>query len=166
MIGSYPVTAAYNRGPLPTTATNITELRNPSHRVMITESRYVWWDSVVASLEKLVKLERGWDGYHGIPVSFENAEFALQILKTTCGFNASPPQIVPGASGDLQIEWHTERTDIELHVRAPNDVHAWRATTASGPDGEEIELTNDFTDIAKWVGELAESPSAVTTAAA
>ena len=126
----------------------------------------MWYDSVKEQLEELVHLPIGWDGYNAVPVSFVNANFALRMLEKTCGLESEPPQIVPGTMGDLQIEWHTMNGDIELHVRAPNDVHAWRAETAGDSEGEELELTNDFSVIAQWVKNIMEpSISAETTAA-
>jgi hypothetical protein len=76
------------------------------------------------------------------------------------------PNIVPGISGDLQIEWHTEDGDIELDVRAPNEVHAWRETPETGSEGQELSLSNDFTKVAAWLKRLLESTSATIGAAA
>jgi len=89
----------------------------------------------------------------------------MRMLEATCGADAPIPQIVPGASGDLQIEWHLAGGDIELHVRGPNDVIAYRETPAV-PDGEELHLTIDFAKVAGWVRELAESSRAAQSAAA
>ena len=58
-----------------------------------------------------------------------------------------------------------ENGDIELHIRAPNDVQAWHADTNSGREGEEILLTNDFTTVARWIKNLTEPPSAIRSAA-
>ncbi len=132
--------------------------------ILITEPIREWRDAAIARLNELVRLDRGWDGYRGLPVSFENANFALRMLEATCRADAPVPQIVPGANGDLQIEWHAQNTDIELHVRAPNDVHAWRMTPATQPNGEEIFLTNDFTVVANWVKEIAEPANATAAA--
>ena len=161
------------RQTLSTSASNVVALRIYSSRILITDPYHEWREVVVARLDELVRLERGWDGYCGVSVSFENAHFTLRMLEATCGFNAPAPQIVPGAEGDLQVEWHgdlqvewhDDLADIELHVRAPNDVHAWRATTTTASDGEEFALTNDFTIVAEWIRELAEPLGAVTTAA-
>ena len=124
-----------------------------------------WSDEVADRLQTLIQLTPGWDGYHGRPVSFVNAFFAFQMLNSICGLEARAPQIIPGSEGDLQIEWHTLRGDIELHVRGPNDVHAWRAMTFDNADGEELDLTVDFVVVAQWVKEVTEAPIAATTAA-
>ena len=137
-------------------STNVVEIPGVQARILITENVSVWSNSVKKQLEDLVRLPVGWDGYGAVPVSFVNATFALRMLEKTCGLETCAPQIVPGAAGDLQIEWHTFKGDIELHVRAPNSVHAWHAMTGGNPDGEELELTNDFAVVAQWVREIVE----------
>lgn len=116
------------------------------------------WDSgITQKLQELVRLELGWDGYRAVPVGFTNAAFALQILARACAPGTPIPTVVPGVEGDLQLEWHTVKGDIELHVVAPNVVHAWCAV-ASGenPEGEERELKNDFSIVAQWVRDIAQ----------
>jgi hypothetical protein len=121
-----------------------------------------WQSTVKGRLEEIVRLPEGWDGYQGRPVSFGNALFAVRVLESICAIDAPPPEIVPGCSGDLQIEWHLPGGDIELHVRAPNDVHAWR----SMPSDEELILSTDFSAVADWLRDLTEAPLAPDSAAA
>jgi len=137
-----------------------------AERKMLSESQESWRREVEQRLEELIRLPAGWDGYQGIPVSFSNAVFALRMLESTCRSVTPSPQIVPGVSGDLQIEWHTLSGDIELHVRAPNNVHAWRSLSDLGEDGEELHLTNNFFEIANWVKQLTEPSLAAISAAA
>lgn len=121
------------------------------------------WESVVIPrLEELVRLQRGWDGYKGLPVSFSNAIFAYQMLQSICSSNTPPPQIVPGSSGDLQLEWHTQAGDLELWVQGPNTVYAW--CLINGKE-KEMTLSNDFSDILNWVEEVTEPAIALTSAA-
>ena len=65
----------------------------------------------------------------------------------------------------MQIEWHTVHGDIELHVKGPNNVHAWRAIAVGDPDGEDLPLRNDFTEVVQWVREIMEPPIAAADAA-
>jgi hypothetical protein len=88
------------------------------------------------------------------------------MLGSICRPNTPAPQIVPGSSGDLQIEWHTQAVDIEILVRAPYDVHAWRLVVGADADGESLGLSRDFTELAKWVAEISEPPIAASAAAA
>jgi hypothetical protein len=125
-----------------------------------------WPEKVVERLNELCSLPRGWNGYEAGPVSFSLALFAFRVLGTICGVDTPAPSIVPGASGDLQIEWHLMAGDIELHVRAPNDVVAWRLMSDTGPDGEERVLSTDFTVVARWIEDLLESSDATVGSAA
>lgn len=145
---------------------NVVAIPAASARLMVFEPCHGWREAVMNRLEELVRLEFGWDGYRGVPVTLENATFALRMLEAVCGPNAEAPQIVPGASGDLQIEWHSLKGDIELHVRGPNSVHAWRHLVGKVEDGDNLELTNDFSAVAAWVKEQTEPNLAPATAAA
>ncbi len=115
-----------------------------------------WRSQVTDKLNELTGLERGWDGYNAPPVKFDTAHFALQILEAVCPEEAPPPQFVPGASGDLQIEWHTDNGTIELHVMRPYFVNCWYSESQTEETGTEIDVTNDFTEIANWVREVTE----------
>ena len=117
-------------------------------------------------LDELCQLPTGWDGYNSPPVLFSNAHFATSMIVSACLPGVPVPQIVPGVNGDLQVEWHTATSDIELHVRAPNDVQAWRLTPSTSSDGEEIHLTADFKIVAGWLEELLGNSIATRSAAA
>lgn len=144
---------------------NIVSISSNPVRILIGENSSSWSDEVTDRLQKLIRLRPGWDGYQGRPVSFVNANFALQMLNNICGMETRAPQIVPGAAGDLQIEWHTQQGDIELHVKGPNNVHAWRAMAGGDPEGEELNLTVDFAAVAQWVKEITEPTIAAAAAA-
>jgi hypothetical protein len=165
MIANAASTVAFNDVPPPPPPANVVELRSGSARVVVNSPARAWQPIVEARFNELVRLPAGWDGYRGVPVTFVTANFAMRVLEATCGPNAPCPQIVPGADGDLQIEWHTAGADIELHVLGPNRVHAWRLRHGiSQPD--DLMLGNDFTVVARWINNLAEPPLATGAAAA
>lgn len=143
------------------TGTNVVPIRK-----FATQPIAEWRGTAKERLEELMQLKLGWDGYRGVAVSSSNAHFALSMLESICGIHTPAPQIVPGSSGDLQVEWHTLRGDIELHVKAPNVVSAWRLIPNGDPDGEEIDLTNDFAIVGKWVKEMTEPVIAARAATA
>lgn len=123
-----------------------------------------WEDAVNNRLQDLIRLDEGWDGYGGFPVSFVNASFAVEMLRSICRPWMTPPQVVPGSDGDLQIEWHTRAGDIELWVRAPNCVHAYFSDSRNGQE-KEVELSTDFSEVAGWLNSIAEPRIAVAAAA-
>jgi len=135
------------------------------HRAIVSRPTRDWHKEVTATLNELAALPRGWDGYNGRPVRFDCAYFALSMLEAICPADGPAPQIVPGSNGDLQLEWHMPNEDIELHVRGPNKVTAWRVAGATDPDGEELQLTNDFTQVAAWIRAIME-PAVADAAAA
>lgn len=134
-------------------------------RLIVAAPSQSWAEAVSNRLEELLQLPSGWDGYGAPPVTFENAYFALDMLRSICPDDFAAPQIVPGTAGDLQVEWHQDNYSIELHVRGPNSVTAYRQTV-NLPDGEEIELTNDFVQVWKWIKEMPGVGSAANAAAA
>jgi hypothetical protein len=147
---------------------NIVGLGN-SRRSVVFDPSYMWIKPTKERLNELVsELTPNWNGYGAKPVNFLNAHFAYQILEKVCLESTPPPSIVPGAWGDLQIEWHTKRIDLELHVLAPNKVHATlNLINADGSIEEEyIELENDFTKVTGWVSSLVEGELAPIASAA
>lgn len=136
------------------------------NRVVVVPVERAWRNEVMKRLERLMRLTPGWDGYRAQAVTLDTVTFTLQMLESTCGDKIPAPEIVPGISGDVQVEWHTDTVDIELHVRAANSVHAWRYTANTGPDGEELELSVDFKPIIGWINDLVEPPVDADTAAA
>jgi hypothetical protein len=158
-------TAVYSGASGGISSSRILEIPGSKERVLISDNTMAWSEEVKNRLEALIKLPVGWDGYQGTNVSFQNANFALRVLEAICGFETCTPQIVPGPAGDLQIEWHTLRGDLEIHVVGPNNVHAWRAMIDGNPEGEELLLKNDFAVVAQWVKEITEPPIAARAAA-
>lgn len=144
----------------------VLQLPSANYKLQVIEPDYSWRNDAIASLEKLVRLPIGWDGYRGQPVGLLNANFALRMLDAICGSGAAAPQIVPGAEGDLQIEWHTLKGDVELHVLGPNRVRGWRRLIAPVEKEDELEFDTEFSDVAAWVREITEQPRASEVAAA
>jgi hypothetical protein len=157
-------TAAFSQGLI--NGSKVYRLPSSSQRVLITEPNHnCWWNKVKEQLQDLISLKIGWDGYQGEPVSFENANFALRVLEAICFDDTPTPQIVPGTGGDLQIEWHTHVTEIELHILAPNNVHAWISSPQTEPEGEEFALTIDFSIVAGLIRRMTEYTRDRTAAA-
>jgi hypothetical protein len=134
---------------------------NASRRVVQDVDRH-WKRVVVDRLNHLVGLPKNWNGYGATAVKFDTASFALKLLESAFDADAPPPQIVPGARGGLQIEWHLPRGSIELDVEAPYSVYGWAEI-----DGQESEatLTNDFTLPAEWLSLLTDDGIANAAAA-
>jgi hypothetical protein len=73
-----------------------------------------WLWPAIDRLRTIVKLPPGWDSYSAKPVRQENVEAALQALVTVMSEGSELPWIVPLPSGGIQLEWHSESSDIEI----------------------------------------------------
>ncbi len=108
-------------------------------------------------IEELTQLPVGWDGYRGQPVAAETAAFAMLVLDTICGADAVEPQVVPGTTGDLQIEWHSALGDIELHIRGLGIIylteHKTMSDEKSQQEGLDVVITGQRVShkVVEWV---------------
>ena len=112
-----------------------------------------WMVELKQRLSELKNLPEGWAGDASIPVSPEIAEFSVYVLNALYREAVPHPFLIPGTDGSMQMEWHCGGYDIELHVRAPYKIDAWRDNTALGID-DELLITDDLTVIAGWLDEL------------
>ncbi|MBB4583068.1 hypothetical protein GGE45_005432 [Rhizobium aethiopicum] len=150
-------TAAYSTGEIA-----LAPLRQDNIRRVINPSRHSWHQSFLEKIAELTRLQPNWNGYGARAVGFHAGNFAVSMVASACPHYVSEPQVVPGENGDLQVEWHSLEYDIELHVIAPFEVIA---TRHSGDVCEEVNLSNDFTLVARWLDEM-ESAIAARVAAA
>lgn len=145
---------------------NVVPIRAVNRRYLV-QSHYANWKlRAEERLNELVSLEQNWDGYGAGPVLFTTASFAIRVLEAICFDDTSVPEIIPGTSGDLQIEWHEGNRDIEIHVIAPNRVHACYRPNVDLDQWKELTLTNDFAIVADWIKSLGETDGATSIAAA
>ena len=122
----------------------------------MSENKSNWRDEVESRLRELKNLDKGWDGYDALPVNQGVANFAMSLLNSACLPCHPAPKIVPGIAGDLQLEWHNKKGDIELHVLAPNKVDAWCLINNIE---KEVEFTTEFSQISAWLKELIKEES-------
>jgi hypothetical protein len=126
-----------------------------TERAAFSRSHNFWPNDAVKIIETLKReLTYGWDGYQGQPLNQSTVDFAITVLQRISNAETPRPAIVPVSDGSLQIEWHTNTCDIEIHVRAPNKVHAWRYVVGGDNDGEPIDLSSDFREIQPWIATL------------
>lgn len=137
----------------------------PEREKSLVDKTFPWWNLIQNKMGKFICLPENWDGHGGRPTRFQCAYFAMHILEVTCSPTTPEPSIVPCANGGLQIEWHINGYDIEIYVEKPNKIYAWRGTLED-EEGEECNLTTDFTRIAHWVNEISyQKPSDAQSAA-
>jgi len=144
----------------------LTEVKFPTIRTVFQSHEVPQSRLLQSEFERLVRLPVGWDGYRAKPVSFGNASYASQLLDNLCQQHTAVPSIVPGYNGDLQMEWHVEGFDLEIHVISPYHMTLWCSDPQICPEGEPIVLRHDISVAAAAVKRLAEIVDASDQAAA
>lgn len=135
----------------------------PRHRnaARVTTHRSEWVEELRPKLNELTSLRIGWDGYKGLPVSFDCASFGADLLEKLCQVSVPAPSLVPGSDGTMQIEWHVGGFDIELDIKDVYEVVAYRRSCATSAE-EELHLDTDFTQVFSWLVELSENGRSAT----
>lgn len=124
-----------------------------NYRIVIPYNNSSWLQALGPRFEHLTHLERGWDGYEGLPVKFSCAKFAADLLERICDPAVPAPSLVPGSDGSVQAEWHLGRVDLEIDVLAPQEVVATLYDPEIG-EPQRIELQNDFGPLTTWIARL------------
>ena len=134
---------------------NVSSLPFRTAKARVSNPNSSWIQVLSERFNELTSLPRGWDGYNGVPVAFNCALFAANLIERLCVENVPAPQLVPGADGTLQLEWHMNGFDLEIDVLAPYSVIATRFHHETELD-EEIEIQTDFSGLANWIEALGE----------
>ncbi len=130
--------------------TNIHNFRPLYNYFVQGEPNFHWRNNVSQRLNELCALDTNWDGYGAQPVNYTNARFVEYMLVAIYNTEFPTPFIAPGVDGDLQVEWHIDGWEIELHCVSPRKVN----TTFYNPnskEGIEIELDSNFNIVVKWM---------------
>lgn len=164
----FPLGSAFQGGMSDCRASELTESSSLSPRgtkIGVPYPKSSWIADLRERLNELTSLSMGWDGYQGRPVSFSCAMFAANLIERLFVEDVPPPQLVPGADGTLQMEWHRNGFDIEIDVLAPYEVFAVRRNLRTD-EVEELELEAEYSDLGRWIANLRDTPaSEVHTAA-
>ena len=68
-------------------------------------------------IKALQQLPVGWDGYQGRPVSEGSCHLAIKIAEALKGVVDADAQFVPGADGDIQVEYHHKDFIVEIYIQ-------------------------------------------------
>lgn len=103
------------------------------------ERRHPQRDGVQRRLGELQALPEGWDGYRGRAVSEKTADRVHAVLAACLLPTGRYPSIVPGPSGDVQLEWHFCGVDLEVGISDDGPMTAWLAF-GTGAEGESLTM--------------------------
>jgi hypothetical protein len=79
-----------------------------------------WLSTVQSVLERFRDLGPGWDSYDAPAVDRQGIETAREFLTVLARAGVRMPALTLAAQGQVQIEWHTPSTDLEIRVLGPN----------------------------------------------
>ena len=92
------------------------EFAEPNFLFISVSGPVSWISEAVDSLNSLLALEENWDSYGARKVSLETALSTIVLLNSVMDDRTPPPSIVPTPSGNIQLEWHRSKIDLEVEV--------------------------------------------------
>lgn len=101
--------------------------QTPDVRIGVSEQPVLpqWVERVMDQVRDLSTLKPGWDTYQGAPVKARVLESALTILSGIMPPSAPAPELVPTASGGIDVEWQIESADLSIQIRPYKDPIAY-----------------------------------------
>lgn len=75
-----------------------------------------WFSNVINKISKFRMLQENWDEYGAKTISTKAIFDAVRLLSEISQASTPEPYIFPTATGGIQIEWHTEKADLEVEV--------------------------------------------------
>lgn len=76
----------------------------------------VWFGAIVRELESLLDLPPAWDGRAALPVDRWVVFHAVELVSRFARVGSAQPNVVPTADGGVQLEWATERYEVEILI--------------------------------------------------
>jgi hypothetical protein len=95
-------------------------------------------DEVLRRLERLARLQRGWDGFDGEPVDVSLILAARKLVSALPGALLGEPAVSPTTEGRLQMAWHDGPRSLELEFDARTILHFRRCDFDAGVEEEDI----------------------------
>jgi hypothetical protein len=96
-------------------------------------------------LDAFTRLPIGWDSYSAPPLRTDVPAYAMAALSTIMKPQTPLPQVVPTSVGGVQLEWHENKIDLELHITAPHKCEVWfRDNRDPSAEPKSFDLTNNF----------------------
>jgi len=112
-----------------------------------------WFGQVFERLVALFALSPGWDSYGAVAPRPDAIEAAFDLLLQLSSPAMPEPQVVPLASGGVQLEWHQPAIELEIEVHSPFRFDVFYENRETG-DTREEELMADLSPLRSWVDQL------------
>jgi hypothetical protein len=136
----------------------------PPWRVIIRKERGLWRvveadiprSSVlrrsIETITDLLNLPLGWNSYSARPIAPQIADKAIRLI-AELEPQTPTPDIVPRVQGGLQLEWHTDKFDIEVYIDSPENVTFFAQQLDSG-ETFEGPVAGHETVFRAWVNRI------------
>jgi len=105
-----------------------------------------WQANAVEKVCQLLELPEYWDSYQSPKIDPQLGMFVLQVLNNFMSAEISTPEIYPSSVGGIQLEWHIDSSDFELHIPEPyayefylNDIAGEEEKELSGSSLAQLE---------------------------
>lgn len=154
---------SYWGGTLPEEALLTSPFKGPSFvvererervEIWIADSAPRWLQAAAEQIDRLLRLEPGWDSYGALPVSSRAAAAALEVIQDLVSEAILPPSIVPMANGGIQLEWHASGMDLEIELMDRWNAVVYFCDLATEKE-LEANLGEKFSEVVEIVGRFA-----------
>lgn len=124
-------------------------------RAAVSEPR--WRGDVLGTLESLLRMPAGWNSYGSKPISWDAAMFGMILLNSLMKSDTPSPSVVPTAAGGLQLEWHLNKVDLEIHVTGPYEGDFWWHDHVTGEEASGEIKSADLQALVKPLNRVGQS---------
>lgn len=115
-----------------------------------------WLKETEEMLRDFATLPEGWDSYGAKPIEPHVIDSTIELLHRIVQHDTPKPAVVPTNRGGLQIEWHTQRVDLEIEVTPHGEIRLLYENPQENAE-EEFELGFNLQPLADLIAKV--SPS-------
>jgi hypothetical protein len=95
-----------------------------------------------------LELPEDWNSYRARRTDRVLLQSSLEMLAMVLTPATKSPDVVPTATGGIQIEWHAPNQDLEVEIRA---LGVYRVYHRHGDSEDEFDVTDDLSDITRRI---------------
>lgn len=115
-----------------------------------------WYKDVPRNFYAILALDANWDSYGANKISPKTVIAADELLGEIMKPDSPPPQIVPCANGNIQLEWHTGGIDLEIEVESMSVSHVFFGDKRNEEPEWEGEISHDLARLVRYINLLTE----------
>ena len=121
-----------------------------SARERVTQDSGKWFNRLLDELTMLSQLSDNWDSYEARAIDPESAAMTAKFLCSVLKGDATLPKLVPTVRGNIQLEWSSDRAELEIEVGAHGPLTAHFVDNQSHEEWENA-MTADLANIAEKI---------------